>query len=63
MIKVLIADDHTLIRKGLKQILDDSTDMRVTVRQQVAQAIQWRINDYDTILLDISLPDKMASMY
>lgn len=60
MIKVLIADDHTLIRKGLKQILDDSPDMRVTGEAETGlQAIQMaRENPYDMILLDISLPDK-----
>lgn len=30
MIKVLIADDHALIRKGLKQLLDDTEELRVT---------------------------------
>jgi len=60
MIKVLIADDHALIRKGLKQILDDSTDMRVTGEAENGmQAIQMSLqNEYDMILLDISLPDK-----
>ncbi len=60
MIKVLIADDHALIRKGLKQILDDSADMRVTGEAENGmQAIQMSLqNQYDMILLDISLPDK-----
>ena len=30
MIEVLVVDDHTLIRKGLKQLLDDTDDIRVT---------------------------------
>ena len=29
MIKVLIADDHAIVRKGLKQILADTFDMEV----------------------------------
>ncbi len=60
MIKILIADDHALIRKGLKQILDDSPDMRVTGEAENGmQAIQMALqNEYDLILLDISLPDK-----
>jgi len=60
MINVLIADDHTLIRKGLKQILDDTTDMRVTGEAETgAQAIQMaQKTPFDMILLDISLPDK-----
>lgn len=60
MIKVLIADDHTLIRKGLKQILDDTEDMRVTGEAETGmQAIKMLLDgEYDMVLLDISLPDK-----
>ncbi len=60
MINVLIADDHTLIRKGLKQILDDTDNMRVTGEAETgAQAIQMAQKaPFDMILLDISLPDK-----
>ncbi|MFA5825159.1 MAG: response regulator transcription factor [Gallionellaceae bacterium] len=60
MINVLIADDHTLIRKGLKQILDDTENMRVTGEAETgAQAIQMAQKaPFDMILLDISLPDK-----
>lgn len=60
MIKVLVADDHTLIRKGLKQILDDTEDMRVTGEAETGmQAINMLQNgEYDMVLLDISLPDK-----
>jgi DNA-binding NarL/FixJ family response regulator len=60
MLKILIADDHALIRKGLKQILDDSPDMRVTGEAETGmQAIQMaQENEYDMVLLDISLPDK-----
>ena len=60
MIKVLVVDDHAIIRKGLKQILDDTDDMRVTGEAESGmQAIHMsQANDYDLILLDISLPDK-----
>lgn len=60
MIKVLVVDDHAIIRKGLKQILDDTEDMRVTGEADCGmQAIHMsRDNSYDMVLLDISLPDK-----
>jgi two-component system, NarL family, invasion response regulator UvrY len=60
MIEVLVVDDHTLIRKGLKQILDDTSDIRVTGEAETGmQAIRMaRDNKYDLILLDITLPDK-----
>jgi len=60
MIKVLIADDHALIRKGLKQLLDDTDDMRVTGEAENGmQAIRMvEESAYDVVLLDISMPDK-----
>ena len=60
MIKVLIADDHALIRKGLKQLLDDTDDMRVIGEaengMQAIRMVEETI--YDVVLLDISMPDK-----
>jgi two-component system invasion response regulator UvrY len=60
MIKVLVVDDHAIIRKGLKQILDDTSDMRVTGESDTGmQAIKMAQDEsYDIVLLDISLPDK-----
>lgn len=60
VIEVLVVDDHALIRKGLKQILDDTADIRVTGEAESGvQAIKMvRDNKYDMVLLDITLPDK-----
>jgi DNA-binding NarL/FixJ family response regulator len=60
MIKVLIADDHALIRKGLKQLLDDTNDMRMTGEAENGmQAIRMvDEGEFDVVLLDISMPDK-----
>ena len=60
MINVLVVDDHALIRKGMKQILDDTSDIRVTGEAENGmQAIKTvRDNKYDLVLLDITLPDK-----
>ncbi len=60
MIKVLIADDHALIRKGLKQLLDDTDDLRVTGEVESGlEAIKMvQTGVYDVVLLDISMPDK-----
>ncbi|MBI3901325.1 MAG: response regulator transcription factor [Nitrosomonadales bacterium] len=59
-INVLVVDDHSLIRKGLKQILDDTSDIRVTGEAETGQeAIRMaREHKYDIALLDITLPDK-----
>ena len=60
MIKILVVDDHALIRKGLKQLLEDRSDMRVTGEAETGiQAINMASkHHYDLVLLDIALPDK-----
>ncbi|MBI5658687.1 MAG: response regulator transcription factor [Nitrosomonadales bacterium] len=60
MIEILVVDDHTLIRKGMKQILDDTGDMRVTGEAESgALAIRMaQENRYDVVLLDITMPDR-----
>ena len=39
MIKILIADDHAIVRQGLKQIVVDSPD--ITVTGEALHTIQW----------------------
>ena len=60
MINILVVDDHALIRKGMKQILDDTEDLRVTGEAESgAQAIRLaQVNRYDVVLLDITMPDR-----
>jgi DNA-binding NarL/FixJ family response regulator len=58
MIKVLIADDHAVVRKGLKQIIQEKTNMMVageaTTGQEVLDMV--RKENWDVLVLDISLP-------
>ena len=58
MIKVLIVDDHTIVRDGLKQILAETSDIAVAAEAQDGQeAIEKvRENGYDVVLLDVALP-------
>jgi len=60
MIKILVVDDHALIRKGIKQLLEDIDGMQVTGEAETGmQAINMMRKDrFDLVLLDISLPDK-----
>ena len=59
MIKILIADDHAIVREGLKQILKDSPDMAVEGEADRGMDVlnKIKIMKYDIILLDISMPD------
>ena len=59
-IKVIIADDHAILRAGLKQILAETEDIEVIAEaQNAAEAIKLGCNsEADVLLLDISLPDR-----
>jgi two-component system, NarL family, invasion response regulator UvrY len=59
-INVIIADDHAILRTGLKQILAETDDITVIAEAQTAnEAIAFSRNDEaDVLLLDISLPDR-----
>ena len=60
IIKVLIADDHAIVREGLKQIIADTSDIVVAGEAENGlTAIKLaRAFPYDVLLLDISMPDK-----
>ncbi|MDP5238096.1 response regulator transcription factor [Uliginosibacterium sp. 31-16] len=59
-IRVLIADDHAIIRQGLKQILSDTEDLEVTGEADGGvPAVQMiREHQYDVVLMDVSMPDR-----
>lgn len=60
MIKIFIADDHAIVRKGLKQIISETPDMIVSEEADNGLEALDKIseNNYDVILLDISMPGK-----
>jgi YesN/AraC family two-component response regulator len=60
MLRILIADDHPIIRHGIKQILTDSRDMIVHAEAKNAEEVIEQIsnNEYDVVLLDISMPGR-----
>ena len=60
MIRILIADDHAIVRAGLKQFIADQPDMQVAGEAATgSEAIQLvRASEFDVVLLDISMPDK-----
>ena len=60
MIRVMIADDHAILRRGLRQIIDETTDLAVVGEaENSAEALKFvRENPCDVVLLDISMPDR-----
>lgn len=59
-IKTLIVDDHSIVREGLKRILDESDDINVVAEagngEDAIRLVQ--NNKFDMIILDISMPGK-----
>ncbi len=58
MIRILIADDHALIREGLSKVFSREADFDVVAAAEDAnQAIDWvRNNDLDVVILDVNMP-------
>lgn len=58
MIRILIADDHAIVRAGLRQFIAEEPDMEVTAEAETGgQAIELvRNGEFDLVLLDISMP-------
>jgi two-component system, NarL family, invasion response regulator UvrY len=58
MIRILIADDHTMFREGLKHILAEYPDLVVADEASNGQEVLDKIwkNNYDMVLLDITMP-------
>jgi DNA-binding NarL/FixJ family response regulator len=58
MIRVLVADDHAVVREGIKRILADTPDLVVAGEASDRQEIlaQLAAQRWDVVLLDISLP-------
>ena len=60
MIKVIIVDDHPVVLRGLKQIIEDEPDMEVVGEARNARECfsLVRKTDCDLVVLDINLPDR-----
>jgi two-component system, NarL family, invasion response regulator UvrY len=60
MIRLLIVDDHAIVRHGLRQVVSESADIVVSAEAGNSQdAVRLlREQEFDMVLLDISLPDK-----
>jgi DNA-binding NarL/FixJ family response regulator len=59
-IRLLIVDDHEVVRLGLKTLLNDETDLEVIAEAGSAEAaiIQVGMSKPDVVILDIQLPGR-----
>jgi len=60
MIRVLVADDHPIVREGLRQIIAETADIVVADEASDGQEVLDKVgrNPYDVLLLDISMPGR-----
>ncbi len=60
MIRVVIVDDHAIVRAGLRQFFSDQVDLRVTGEAGTGrEALDLvRRGDVDVVLMDLSMPDQ-----
>lgn len=58
MIKVLLVDDHKLVRSGIRRILDESEDMEVVAEAQSGEDALRLAGELrpDVVLMDVSMP-------
>ena len=58
VIRILIADDHSIVRDGLKRILAATPDLQVAGEAASGEAALALVkaNDYDIAMLDMSMP-------
>ena len=60
MIRVLLADDHAIVRTGLKEILEGTDDIRVAAEAGNGNEALARVRekDFDVVVLDLSMPGR-----
>lgn len=60
MIRIVIADDHTMIREGLKQVISSAADLALVGEAQNGNEVMQRVRemDFDVLVLDLSMPGR-----
>lgn len=60
MIRVLVADDHTVVRRGVREVLEESEDIRVEGEASNAREVLEHVRKeaWDVVVLDINMPGR-----
>ena len=58
MIKIIIADDHPIVRAGMKQIIGEASDLMVVDEAGDGHKLlsKIRVETFDVVILDITMP-------
>lgn len=60
MIEIIIADDHSILRAGLKTILSGTADMSIVDEASTAEELMNKLmkRSFDLVILDLSMPGR-----
>lgn len=60
MIRIIIADDHQVVREGAKRVINSEIDLKVVDEVETGEALLNKIstNKYDVVILDVGLPGR-----
>ena len=60
MIKVILCDDHELVRKGIRNTLESETDIRIVAEAENTEELKkiLRLHECHVLLLDINMPGR-----
>jgi DNA-binding NarL/FixJ family response regulator len=60
VIRVVLADDHAIVREGLKRIVGDVADLEVVGEAADAPGVMERVRslEFDVLVLDLSMPGR-----
>lgn len=60
MIRIVIADDHAIVREGLKRIVSSANDLDIVGEAKDGLEVMQRVREltFDVLVLDLSMPGK-----
>src|SRR6187551_2803779 len=60
MIRIVLADDHRIVRAGLKELLEDAGDIEVVGEATNGHEVMARVRElpFDVLVLDMSMPGR-----
>ena len=58
MIRLLLVDDHEIVRRGLRELLEVESDLKVVAEAgSLTEALELDVELFDVAVLDVRLPD------
>ena len=58
MIRLLLVDDHEIVRRGLRELLESNDDLKVIAEAgSLEEALNLSLDEVDVAVLDVRLPD------